>query len=210
MDGEEVEGAGESVGSKQNGIEQSDRQPTPTWPAPVALAEGEDKASHCDNSPNHHSPSPNPVSDLKDYLTHIPEMNLPWQSLRSVKTCSCGRAFTILVSKVSAPHTHTHTHTHARAHTRTHTRTHARAHTHTHTRTHTHTHTHMHTSSTHLPLSLPPSQYHCSYCGTVFCDACASSHLPLPWHATPRPHRVCRSCHKLMRRRMDMEQSQNS
>ena len=40
------------------------------------------------------------VSELRDLLTHIPEMNLPWQDLRSVQRCSCGRPFTFLVSKV--------------------------------------------------------------------------------------------------------------
>lgn len=105
VDGEEVEGGGKSVGSEQNEVEQNSQQPTQTWLSAAALTDGEDKGSHHGHSPQQRSPSPTPVSNLKDYLTHIPEMNLPWQSLRSAKTCSCGRAFTILVSKVSAPHT---------------------------------------------------------------------------------------------------------
>ena len=52
-------------------------------------------------SPRRLSPSPTSTAEFRGYLDHLPEMNLPWQPLRSVTRCSCGRAFTFLVSKVS-------------------------------------------------------------------------------------------------------------
>ncbi|CAI8047738.1 Myotubularin-related protein 6 [Geodia barretti] len=100
-------------------------------------------------SPRRLSPSPTSSAEFRGYLDHLPEMNLPWQPLRSVTRCACGRAFTFLVSK-----------------------------------------------------------YHCCYCGTVSCNVCASNVAPLPWHATQQPHRVCRPCHKLMKRRLEMEISE--
>ena len=117
------------------------------------------------------SPCPTSTADLRSHLDHVPEMNLPWQPLSSVTHCSCGRAFTYLVSKVTYEN---------------------------------------HDPPLSLPppyIPLPPSpiQYHCCYCGTVSCDTCARSHAPLPWHASQRPHRVCRPCHKLMRRRQELE-----
>ena len=48
------------------------------------------------------SPSPSSPAEFQSYLDHLPEMNLPWQPLRSVTRCSCGRAFTFLVSKVGS------------------------------------------------------------------------------------------------------------
>ena len=52
-------------------------------------------------SPRRLSPSPTSSAEFRGYLDHLPEMNLPWQPLRSVTRCACGRAFTFLVSKVS-------------------------------------------------------------------------------------------------------------
>lgn len=52
-------------------------------------------------SPRRLSPVPNSTADVRSYLDHLPEMNLPWQPLRSVTHCACGRAFTFLVTKVS-------------------------------------------------------------------------------------------------------------
>ena len=51
-------------------------------------------------SPRRLSPAPTSAADLSSYLDHLPEMNLPWQPLRSVIRCACGRAFTYLVTKV--------------------------------------------------------------------------------------------------------------
>ncbi len=51
------------------------------------------------------------------------------------------------------------------------------------------------------PLSLP-LQYHCSHCGVVVCGACGSHQAPLPWQSNPKPHRVCKACFKLMRKRL--------
>ena len=60
-------------------------------------------------SPPRLSPSPSSPAELRSYLDHLPEMNLPWQPLRTAIRCSCGRAFTFLVSKVRSgshsPHT---------------------------------------------------------------------------------------------------------
>lgn len=46
-------------------------------------------------------------------------------------------------------------------------------------------------------------QYHCSYCGAVVCGTCGGNQAPLPFYATTKPHRVCRTCFKLMRRRIE-------
>ena len=61
-------------------------------------------------SPRRFSPSPTSPAEFKGYLDHLPEMNLPWQPLRSVTRCACGRAFTFLVSKVSPSTSYTDTH----------------------------------------------------------------------------------------------------
>ena len=45
--------------------------------------------------------SPESYSTFKDHLDHVPEMNLPWQSLRSVCQCTCGVAFSFATRKVS-------------------------------------------------------------------------------------------------------------
>ena len=37
---------------------------------------------------------------LRDLLLHVPEMNLPWQSLRSVPQCLCGHTFSFTSRKV--------------------------------------------------------------------------------------------------------------
>ena len=52
------------------------------------------------------SPAPSSTAEWRRYLDHLPEMNLPWQPLRTVTQCSCGRAFSYLVSRVSvrSPH----------------------------------------------------------------------------------------------------------
>ena len=44
--------------------------------------------------------SPESYSTFKDHLDHVPEMNLPWQSLRSVRQCTCGVAFSFATRKV--------------------------------------------------------------------------------------------------------------
>ena len=57
---------------------------------------------HPPPSTSHHPPPPtSTAAEITDYLDHLPEMNLPWQPLRSVTRCSCGRVFTYLASKVS-------------------------------------------------------------------------------------------------------------
>lgn len=45
--------------------------------------------------------SPNSYSVFKDFLNHNPDMNLPWQPLRSASQCSCGVAFSYSCKKVS-------------------------------------------------------------------------------------------------------------
>ena len=52
------------------------------------------------HTPSPRTPSPTVTADFKRYLEHLPEMNLPWQPLRTVSQCSCGRAFSYLVFKV--------------------------------------------------------------------------------------------------------------
>ena len=37
---------------------------------------------------------------LRPLLLHVPEMNLPWQPMRSTPQCGCGVAFTFSVRKV--------------------------------------------------------------------------------------------------------------
>ena len=44
--------------------------------------------------------SPLTYTSFKDHLEHIPEMNLPWQSMRSVHKCCCGTAFSFAIRKV--------------------------------------------------------------------------------------------------------------
>ena len=130
-------------------------------------------------SPRRFSPSPTSSAEFRGYLDHLPEMNLPWQPLRSVTRCACGRAFTFLVSKVSKEMTNP---------------------------------SFLILKTISQTSLIPPLclalQYHCCYCGTVSCNVCASNCAPLPWHATQQPHRVCRPCHKLMKRRLEMEISE--
>ena len=44
--------------------------------------------------------SPTSYSLFKECLEHVPEMNLPWQSMRNVRQCKCGVAFSYSVRKV--------------------------------------------------------------------------------------------------------------
>lgn len=46
--------------------------------------------------------SPDSYTCFKEYLNHVPEMNLPWQPLRSVWQCSCGTAFSFSTRKVGS------------------------------------------------------------------------------------------------------------
>ncbi len=45
--------------------------------------------------------SPNSYSTFKKFLNHTPDLNLPWQSMRSVSQCGCGMAFSYARRKVS-------------------------------------------------------------------------------------------------------------
>lgn len=42
-------------------------------------------------------------------------------------------------------------------------------------------------------------QHHCRNCGEIFCNACSDNELPLP--ASPKPVRVCDTCHALLLQR---------
>jgi hypothetical protein len=44
--------------------------------------------------------SPKSYAIFKGFLVHPPQMNLPWQSMRSVRQCTCGVAFSYSVRKV--------------------------------------------------------------------------------------------------------------
>ena len=44
--------------------------------------------------------SPESYTFFKERLNHVPEMNLPWQSMRSVWQCPCGTAFSFSTRKV--------------------------------------------------------------------------------------------------------------
>lgn len=44
--------------------------------------------------------SPRSYTDFKDHLEHIPEMILPWESLRRHSKCSCGISFSFTARKV--------------------------------------------------------------------------------------------------------------
>ena len=46
--------------------------------------------------------SPDSYTCFKEHLNHVPEMNLPWQPLRSVWQCSCGTAFSFSTRKVGS------------------------------------------------------------------------------------------------------------
>ncbi len=45
--------------------------------------------------------SPTSYSTFKGFLNHTPDLNLPWQSMRSVSQCGCGMAFSYSRRKVS-------------------------------------------------------------------------------------------------------------
>lgn len=44
--------------------------------------------------------SPTSYSTFKDFLNHTPDLNLPWQSMRSVSQCGCGMPFSYSRRKV--------------------------------------------------------------------------------------------------------------
>nr|XP_034993339.1 RUN and FYVE domain-containing protein 2 isoform X1 [Zootoca vivipara] len=45
-------------------------------------------------------------------------------------------------------------------------------------------------------FSLSRRKHHCRNCGDIFCNACSDNELPLP--SSPKPVRVCDSCHALL------------
>ena len=45
--------------------------------------------------------SPRSYSVFKSSLVHVPEMNLPWESMRKTSKCGCGVTFSYSVRKVS-------------------------------------------------------------------------------------------------------------
>ena len=52
---------------------------------------------------SHHPPPPtSTTAEIRDYVDHLPQMTLPWQPLRSITRCNCGRVFSYLASKVSS------------------------------------------------------------------------------------------------------------
>ena len=44
--------------------------------------------------------SPTSFEAFKGLLEHVPEMNLPWQSMRSIRQCTCGVTFSYSIRKV--------------------------------------------------------------------------------------------------------------
>ena len=44
--------------------------------------------------------SPRSFATFKGFLVHTPEMNLPWESMRSVRQCNCGVSFSYSIRKV--------------------------------------------------------------------------------------------------------------
>ncbi len=46
--------------------------------------------------------SPRSYSVFKSSLVHIPEMNLPWESMRNTSQCACGVSFSFSTRKVGA------------------------------------------------------------------------------------------------------------
>uniref|UniRef100_A0A8C5LHP9 FYVE-type domain-containing protein n=1 Tax=Jaculus jaculus TaxID=51337 RepID=A0A8C5LHP9_JACJA len=45
-------------------------------------------------------------------------------------------------------------------------------------------------------FSLSKRKHHCRNCGEIFCNACSDNELPLP--SSPKPVRVCDSCHAML------------
>lgn len=45
--------------------------------------------------------SPRSYSSFKNSLVHVPEMNLPWESMRNISQCGCGVTFSFSIRKVS-------------------------------------------------------------------------------------------------------------
>ncbi|XP_072484893.1 RUN and FYVE domain-containing protein 2 isoform X4 [Notamacropus eugenii] len=50
-------------------------------------------------------------------------------------------------------------------------------------------------------FSLSKRKHHCRNCGEIFCNACSDNELPLP--SSPKPVRVCDSCHALLIQRFN-------
>ncbi|XP_041799615.1 RUN and FYVE domain-containing protein 2 isoform X1 [Chelmon rostratus] len=48
-------------------------------------------------------------------------------------------------------------------------------------------------------FSISRRKHHCRYCGEIFCNSCSDNELPLP--ASPKPVRVCDTCHALLLQR---------
>uniref|UniRef100_A0A4W5QFC4 RUN and FYVE domain containing 2 n=1 Tax=Hucho hucho TaxID=62062 RepID=A0A4W5QFC4_9TELE len=48
-------------------------------------------------------------------------------------------------------------------------------------------------------FSIARRKHHCRNCGEIFCNACSDNELPLP--ASPKPVRVCDTCHALLLQR---------
>uniref|UniRef100_A0A8B9KQI1 RUN and FYVE domain containing 2 n=1 Tax=Astyanax mexicanus TaxID=7994 RepID=A0A8B9KQI1_ASTMX len=48
-------------------------------------------------------------------------------------------------------------------------------------------------------FSISRRKHHCRNCGEIFCNACSDNELPLP--ASPKPVRVCDTCHALLLQR---------
>ena len=64
------------------------------------------RASTTEPDPEDHSTdrtgtmSPKSFATFKGFLVHPPQMNLPWESMRSVRQCTCGVTFSYSVRKV--------------------------------------------------------------------------------------------------------------
>lgn len=79
---------------------------------PQAIVEGRNSTGTGDvtsaepNSSEDHSTdrtgtmSPTSFKAFKGLLVHVPEMNLPWESMRSVRQCKCGVTFSYSIRKV--------------------------------------------------------------------------------------------------------------
>uniref|UniRef100_G3UQV3 RUN and FYVE domain-containing protein 2 n=1 Tax=Meleagris gallopavo TaxID=9103 RepID=G3UQV3_MELGA len=57
-------------------------------------------------------------------------------------------------------------------------------------------------------FSLSKRKHHCRNCGEIFCNACSDNELPLP--SSPKPVRVCDSCHAILIQRKVMLSSRGS
>ncbi|XP_067858774.1 RUN and FYVE domain-containing protein 2-like [Heptranchias perlo] len=45
-------------------------------------------------------------------------------------------------------------------------------------------------------FSISTRKHHCRNCGEIFCNTCSDNELPLP--SSPKPVRVCDTCHALL------------